>query len=108
MAKVSDEDMALMGRLLGRGEAGEKGAARIAALLDEINRLKDRLSGWELQAQTEARLRLDAESKLDSRDAILRDLVRFNRHYLGLSMEHAKEFDEIIARAEEALQEPPK
>lgn len=37
MAKVSDEDMALMGRLLGRGEAGEKGAARMALLLDALN-----------------------------------------------------------------------
>lgn len=44
MAKVSDDDMALMGRLLGRGEAGEKGAARIAALLDALNESESKLS----------------------------------------------------------------
>lgn len=37
MAKVSDADMSLMARLLGRGEAGEKGAARMAELLDTLN-----------------------------------------------------------------------
>jgi vacuolar-type H+-ATPase subunit I/STV1 len=47
MAKVSDDDMALMGRLLGRGEAGEKGAARIAALLDALNESESKLDAAE-------------------------------------------------------------
>lgn len=51
MAKVSDEDMALMARLLGRGEAGEKGAARMALLLDTLNERDDEIGALRRELQ---------------------------------------------------------
>jgi hypothetical protein len=62
-----------------------------------INQLKIALHDMEQRA-------ISAESKLGTRDSILNDLIAFNRHYLGLPMDVAKEFDEILARAREALE----
>lgn len=42
MAEISEADQGLLARLLGRGEAGELGAKRIAELLDERHERMDR------------------------------------------------------------------
>jgi hypothetical protein len=65
MAKVSDDDMALMGRLLGRGEAGEKGAARIAALLDALNESESKLDFTEKAFAAARAVAHEYEDKLE-------------------------------------------
>jgi hypothetical protein len=99
MAKVSDDDMALMGRLLGRGEAGEKGAARIAALLDALNESESKLDAAVAElalANNYVRNTVELESRLGERD---REIAA-NRRYIGEHIETIKSLETRLQSCE--------
>lgn len=95
MAKVSDDDMALMGRLLGRGEAGEKGAARIAALLDALNESESKLERALYEADDVATLLAKLQAAQDA--------IAAERDALAVRLEEVTKAAEVISAADSEL-----